>query len=170
MERLKVTIGETDFYIARFDPFAALRMFGDLQKEILPSVGHLIQAAFGGDAGDRSGRPIDQGALDAVADAALVDALRELSEKLNGAALEAWANRLLDPECISTTINGRDVKLAKDIRLMAFRDAGDILELMFHVIRHNFADFLLRWAVRSGPAQKLLAKLSDGSEPTSSKS
>ena len=170
MERLKVTIGETDFYIARFDPFTALRMFGDLQKEVLPSVGHLIQAAFGGQAEDRSGKAIDQPAVDAVADAGLVDALRELSEKLSGASLEAWANRLLDPECISATINGRDVKLTKDMRLMAFRDAGDILELMFHIIRHNYADFLVRWAGRSGPAQKLLAKLSDDSGKTSSKS
>ncbi|MBB2918334.1 phage tail assembly chaperone [Cupriavidus alkaliphilus] len=170
MERLKVTIGETAFYIARFDPFTALRMFGDLQKEILPAVGHLLQAAFGDEGGGKQGQPVDKEALDAAADAGLVEALRELSEKLNGAALEAWANRLLDPECVAVSINGRDAKLDKATRSMAFRDAGDILELMFHIIRFNFADFLLRWVGRSGPAQKLLARLSDGSETTSSKS
>lgn len=162
--RHQVTIGDVDFFIARFDPFTALRIFGDLQKEILPSVGHLMQAAFGE---DDKGRSLDQRALDAAADGALVEGFRELSGKLDGASLESWANRLLDPECITASINGQDAKLTREVRLMAFRDAGDILELMFHVIRHNFADFLLRWAGRIGPAQGLMARLSAGSDRTS---
>ncbi|KUE88884.1 hypothetical protein ASL20_09670 [Cupriavidus necator] len=167
-ERLHTKIGDTDFYIRKFDPFAGLRLLGDLQKDILPAVAHLVQAALGPEAPGMPGGGVDRDALNRAADAGLVEALRELSGKLGGASLEAWANRLLDPECITATINGRDVKLAADVRLMAFRDAGDILELMAQVIRYNFADFLLRWVGRIGPAQKLLGTLSAGSGPTSS--
>lgn len=152
---LTVTIGQSEFAIRRFDPFMALRLLGDLQRDILPALGNLMQGVLGSD--DEAG-----------AETGLADAVRELSGKLDGNALETWANRLLDPEFVTVIINGRDSKLTKDMRAMAFDDAGQIIELMVHIIRHNFADFFLRWAGRFGSVQGLKDKLSGASGPTSS--
>lgn len=161
--RKQVTIGETEYFIQRMDPFTALRVFGDLQRDILPAVGQLLQAAVGDDS-KPGPAPAD------LSDASIAQAITALSARLDGASLEAWAGRLLDPECIAVSLNGRDTKLTKDTRALVFRDAGEILELMAHVIHHNFADFLARWVGLSGSAQKLLGKLSDGSAPTSNRS
>lgn len=152
---LTVTIGQADFHIRRFDPFMALELLGDLQRDILPALGSLMSAVFAKDEGS-------------MPDAAIGDAVRELSTKLDGASLQRWANRLLDPEFVSFSINGRDAKLSRDKRDMAFDDAGQIIELMVHIIRHNFADFFLRWAGRFGSVQGLKDKLSAASGPTSS--
>lgn len=150
-----VTIGSSEFSIRRFDPFMALELLGDLQRDILPALGSLMAGVFG------KGE-------DAATDAAIADTVRELSTKLDGASLQRWANRLLDPEFVTVIINGRDSKLTKDMRAMAFDDAGQIIELMVHIIRHNFADFFLRWAGRFGSVQGLKDKLSAASGPTSS--
>ncbi|WP_082926294.1 phage tail assembly chaperone [Cupriavidus sp. D384] len=153
-------IGDVEFHVQKFDPFRALPMFFDLQREILPAAGHLLQA---------TDDPVTAGAVEAgiTGDDGLVQAFRALSEKLDGKTIMQWAERLLDEKHISVTINGRDTALDAATRLVAFRDPGDILELMYHVIRINFADFLLRWADRFGGAQKLRARLSAGSGMTS---
>ncbi|MCA7086048.1 hypothetical protein K7G19_20880 [Cupriavidus sp. DB3] len=158
---LTVPIGDTEFIIRKIDPFLALQIFGDLQRDILPAVGHLLEGVFA------EGKDVQ---VAAKTDAAVAEAVRELSSKLDGASLTAWADRLFNPEFIAVSINGRESKLTKEMRALAFRDAGDILELMFHVIRHNFADFFLRWAGRFGSVQGLAAKLSVGSGPTSNAS
>lgn len=155
-----VAIGDAEFMIRKIDPFVALRIFGDLQRDILPAVGHLLEGAFAGGQGAQA---------NATPDTTLSEAVRELSGKLDGAALEAWANRLLDPEFVAVSINGRESKLTREMRALAFRDAGDILELMFQIIRFNFADFFLRWAGRFGSVQGLAAKLSADSVPTSTR-
>jgi hypothetical protein len=155
-----VTIGDAEFMVRKIDPFVALRIFGDLQRDILPAVGHLLEGAFAAGQGGQG---------NATPDATLSEAVRELSAKLDGASLEAWANRLLDPEFVAVSINGRESKLTREMRTLAFRDAGDILELMFQIIRFNFADFFLRWAGRFGSVQGLAAKLSADSAPTSTR-
>lgn len=162
---LTVKIGDTEFIIRKIDPFLALQIFGDLQRDILPAVGHLLEGVFADDKGGEG-----TAKADAKADAAVAEAIRELSGKLDGASLAAWADRLFNPEFVAVSLNGRESKLTKEMRALAFRDAGDILELMFHIIRHNFADFFLRWAGRIGPVQGLAAKLSGGSGPTSNAS
>ncbi|MBY4945413.1 hypothetical protein K6V92_02085 [Cupriavidus respiraculi] len=156
-----VTIGDAEFMIRKMDPFLALRIFGDLQRDILPAVGHLLEGAFGGGAGTGG---------NAGQDATVAEAIRELSAKLDGASLEAWANRLLDPEFVAVSINGRESRLTKEMRALAFSDAGDILELMFQIIRLNFADFFLRWAGRFGSVQGLAETLSADSGATSKRS
>lgn len=160
MNAKKVTIGDVDFYITKIPPFEALPMFFDLQREVLPALGNLLSAF------DEKGTV----ASNAAADDGLVKAFRELSERLDGKTVQKWVNLLLTEQFIAVTINGRDERLNATTRNLAFGDLGDILELLYHVIRYNFADFLERWAGRSGLAQKLLAKLSDGSGATSNKS
>lgn len=150
-----VTIGENVFYVRRLDPFAGLKIFGDLQRDILPAAGQALQAVFSD--GGRGATEAREQLADLAAEQGMANALRELSSRLDGNALTAWANRLLDADHVSVTINGQDMKLTADVKLLAFRDPGDILELMAEVIKFNFADFLSRWADRFGPALSRLA-------------
>ncbi|HEX3161159.1 MAG TPA: hypothetical protein VHQ92_01150 [Pseudolabrys sp.] len=160
-----ITIGDTAFYIRKMDPFAALKVFGDLQRDILPAAGLILQSVFG-EGGVRGDATVRETIAEAAAEKGMADALTALSSRLDGNSLIAWANRLLDPDHIAVTINGRDAKLTADVKAMAFRDPGDILELMAEVIRYNFGDFLVRWAGRFGPALSKLAPPSGDSPKT----
>ena len=152
----EVTIGEVKFRITPFDPWAQLRMFGDLQKEILPHVGGMLSAAFGAADGQRD-------------EQAAVQAFRDLSANLSGATLEKWAKLLLDPDYVTFEMNrGEPARLTQVNFGMALPDFAAVLELMYHVGRVNFADPLSRWAGLSGLAQRAKAHLSASSGMTSS--
>lgn len=151
-----VDIGGITFRISPFDAFAQLRMFGDLQKEILPAVGGVLNVTLG------SEKDMDK------SDAAAIAAFRDLSSNFDGATLEKWANRLLQEEYITFEVPGQEPqKLSPHRRGEAFPDLSFLLELMFHVGKVNFAAPLARWAALSGVAQKLAAKLSENSAQTS---
>lgn len=155
----EVKIGETIFRITRFDPFTALALFGDLQRDVLPAVGGLLAAVFAGGPGQEASERDERAAI---------EAFRELSQQLGGQKLTAWADRLIDEDLVSFEIPGREpAKLSKANRGMAFQDFADILELLFHIVRFNFADPLVRWAGHIGPVRELLAKRSGDSAPTS---
>ncbi|CAB3637409.1 hypothetical protein CEY09_14900 [Achromobacter marplatensis] len=156
----EVAIGSTVFRISRFDPFRQLKLLGDLQKEALPAAGSMLTAVFGGDgaAGERDEK-------------AMLQAFRELSARLGGDALASWAERLIDPELVSFELAGREPqKLTSAHRGLAFADYAEILELLFHILEHNFAGPLVRWAGRFGPARAKLASLSGGSTQASNES
>src|SRR5690606_22092562 len=99
-------------------------------------------------------------------EAALADAIAKLSQRLDGKQLTAWANRLLTKDSISVEINGNLMPLDAAAKSMAFGEFTDILELLFHVIRVNFAGPLLVWVSRIGLAQKLQAAGQLGGTPT----
>lgn len=153
MKPTEVTINDTAFLIQPLDAFEALAVFGDLQKDILPAAGGLI-GLIGGEASEERD------------EAALADAIAKLSQRLDGKQLTAWANRLLTKDSISVEINGNLMPLDAAAKSMAFRGFTDILELLFHVIRVNFAGPLLAWASRIGLAQKLQAVGQLGGTPT----
>ena len=156
----EVTIGTTIFRISRFDPFRQLKLLGDLQKEVLPAAGSMMAAVFGG-----------EGEAQAKDEQAMLQAFRDLSARLGGDALAGWADRLIDAELVTFELAGRDPqKLTAAHRGMAFSDFSEILELLFHVLEHNFAGPLVRWAGRFGPAREKLAKLSAGSNQASNES
>lgn len=156
----EVTIGTTIFRISRFDPFRQLKLLGDLQKEVLPAAGSMMAAVFGG-----------EGEAQAKDEQAMLQAFRDLSARLGGDALAAWADRLIDAELVTFELAGRDPqKLTAAHRGMAFSDFSEILELLFHVLEHNFAGPLVHWAGRFGPARETLAKLSAGSNQASNES
>ncbi|WP_454691128.1 phage tail assembly chaperone [Achromobacter aloeverae] len=169
-------IGNTVFYITRFDPFKALEVFADLQRELLPAVGSVLSAALKSDGetgagAESNGAGAQRTALAAGDEAAIGLALSSLSSRFGSQAMMAWADRLIDPECVSFELEGRaPQKLDKAGRALAFQDYTEILILLWHVIRHNFATPLARWAGLSGPARKLMEKLSDGSGQTSNPS
>jgi len=144
MKPTEVTINETAFLIQPLDAFEALAVFGDLQKDILPAAGGLI-GLIGGEASEERD------------EAALADAIAKLSQRLDGKQLTAWANRLLTKDSISVEINGNLMPLDAAAKSMAFREFTDILELLFHVIKVNFAGPLAGWLNRLGLGQKLAA-------------
>lgn len=155
---VEVKVGEVLFRILPFDAFRQLRLFGDLQKEVLPSIGGVLNTAMAKDS-ERDDR-------------AVIDAFRELSMRFDGATLERWANLLLDPDYVSFEISGNrePSKLSPTNRGLALPDFAAVLELMFHVGRVNFAGPLTRWAALSGLAQKAAAYLPAGFATTSSTS
>lgn len=153
-----VEIAGIVFRITPFDAFTQLEMFGDLQKEILPAVGGVLNVTLASD----KDKAMDQ------SDTAAIAAFRELSGNFDGATLKKWANKLLQEEFITFEVPGNDPqKLSPIRRNEAFPDLSYLLELMFHVGKVNFAAPLARWAALSGVAQQLAAKLSAGSGQTS---
>src|SRR5690606_40485622 len=104
-----VTINDTAFLIQPLDAFEALAVFADLQKDILPAAGGLIDL-IGGEVNE------------ARDEAALADAIAKLSQRLDGKQLTAWANRLLTKDSISVEINGNLMPLDAAAKSMAFRE------------------------------------------------
>ncbi|HEL5025733.1 TPA: hypothetical protein UOA81_000902 [Stenotrophomonas maltophilia] len=155
MAKKEVQIGQTTFYLTTFAPRDQLRIFGDLQKELLPSVGTLFTAAAGKS-------EADDGELD---EAVLLGAIRSFSGSLDGKGLDAWCGRLIDAERVTYEKSGRDArKLTPGQMDDAFDDFGEILELLFEIIKLNFAGPLGRWLglFGSGLGEKL-GGLLDGS-------
>lgn len=147
MARKEVTIGATVFYLLTFAPRDQLRIFGDLQKELLPSLGGVLASAVG-KAGDDS--ELDEGAL--------MEAIRSFSGTLDGKGLDTWCDRLIDSERVTFEKGGKEAKkLTKSHMDEAFEDFAEILELLFHIIKLNFAGPLVRWLDLSGSG--LTAKL-----------
>ncbi|CAP41321.1 phage tail assembly chaperone [Bordetella petrii] len=154
----EITIGDTKFYIQRFDAFEALEIFGDLQRDILPAAGGALAAAFGAENGPRD-------------EQAMIQALRELSTTLDGKTLKAWADRLIVPDLVAYELpDAQPAKLDKRGRELAFQDFTEILELMFHVIKWNCEGPLGRWLDRFGAARAQMASLSASFAKTSSAS
>jgi len=154
----EVAIGDVTFYIQRFDPFTALELFGDLQRDVLPAAGSAAVAIFGDKDAERD-------------DAAMLQAFRELSSTLDGKTLKGWADRLIDPELVAYERDRGDVaKLDKRGRAEAFVDFTEILELMFHIIKWNCEGPLGRWLDRFGGVRERMASLSASLGKTSSES
>ncbi len=142
MARQEVVIGTTTFYLQTFAPRDALRIFGDLQKDLLPSLGGVLAAVASQDEGD-------------INPEALLTGIKSFSISLDGKALDAWCDRLIDSERVTYERNGKDArKLSKANMDEAFEDFAEILELLFHIIKLNFAGPLGRWLGLSGPGLK----------------
>lgn len=140
MKPTEVVINDTVFLISRMDAFDALAAFGDLQKDVLPAVGGL----FGAMSDD-----------DSKSEAAMGEAIANLSAKLDGKQLKYWCDRLLTKDSISVEINGTLQPLDAAVKSMVFHEFTDILELLFHVVKVNFAGPLVSWLNRAGLGQSL---------------
>lgn len=147
MKPVEVIVNDVTFIIHRMDAFDALAAFGDLQKDILPAIG----GAFGA---------LDN--ADDQAEAAMADAIAKLSKQLDGKQLKYWADRLLDKERVSAEVDGELKPLNAATRAEVFETFADILELMFHVIKLEFASPLAGWLDRLGldPSQMVKKGLS----------
>lgn len=143
IDRKEVPIGESVFYIRRFPPFIALEMLGDLQKQF---AGPLLAALDG-----------KEGASEEENRAALMAGFSKLSASMDGKTLRALAQRLLDKECISVSINGAEPRKLDDAAVaLSMRTSADVLQLCWAVITHNWAEVLSRLASPTGPAAAFL--------------
>ncbi|WP_406611915.1 phage tail assembly chaperone [Alcaligenes aquatilis] len=133
---VEVTVNDTIFLITPMDAFEALEVFGDLQKDLLPAVGELLSLSLGAQAEQ--------------AEVLMSGAIEKLSEKLSGRQLKQWTDRLINADSVAVSMNGRDMRLDAAARAMVFKEFTDILELLFHVLKVNFASPLGRWLSRSG--------------------
>jgi len=126
---------------------------------LLPSLGGVLAAVASQDEGDLNPD-------------ALLAGIKSFSISLDGKALDAWCDRLIDPERVAFERNGKDArKLSKANMDEAFEDFAEILELLFHIIKLNFAGPLGRWLGHSGPGLKeTLGGLLGGSSQSSSES
>lgn len=146
MRPVEFEVAGVTFYVDRMDAFEALSTFGDLQKDLLPSLGGLL-ALLGDD--------------DSASEDALSGAVAKLSQSLNGKQLEYWCDRLLTKDRVSVEVAGEVKKLDKATRLVVFESFTDILELLYHVIKMEFYAPLVSWLGRVGLGQKLQDALSD---------
>lgn len=147
MDTVEIEVSGVRFYYRRMDAFEALEALGDLQKEVLPSLGGLLTLI--GDTDD------DESA------AALSTSLERFSANLSGKQLRYWVDRLLSKDRVSVDIAGETKRLDVATRGQAFDSFTDIIELLTKVIKLEFADPLVSWASRAGLAQKFQGALSD---------
>lgn len=149
--RKEVTIGETTFFVEKFPAMLQIKIFGDLQKTLLPSFGKALSGLTADDGADKSGLENQ-----------FIDGIRELSQQLDGDSLTKLTETLLRSEYIAfqrdNHNNGNDTKLTKDKMNVAFEDMGEIVELLIFVLQLNFAPFFTKYLGRLGLEQKLTTK------------
>lgn len=154
--RHEVKIGDNSFYIRRYNPFMALEILGDLQKQFAgPFLGVLDGKAAG---------------TEGEGQAAMMAAFSKLSATIDGKTLRTLAKRLLDPDYISVSIDGAEPKKLDEITVgLAITSVGDLLQLCWEVISYNFAEVVARIASPTGPAGRFLKQNpSENSVPNSS--
>jgi len=110
--RVEHQVGSSTFYIRRFDPKLALRVFGDLQKSLLAPLLSIVDARTA------------EGTIDAATFAA---GLEKLSASLDGATLSAIADRILNPDFVSVSVAGGEPQKLTDGALNLALD-GDFVE------------------------------------------
>lgn len=130
----EVTINGNIFYIDRLNAFKQLEVFGDLQKDLLPALGGLMNSLGG----------------EGETEAALTESLTALSQNLTGKQLKYWCDRLLTKDSITVETDEGVRKLDQQTQNLVFSEFTDILELLYHVLRVNFSAPLANWANRIG--------------------
>jgi hypothetical protein len=131
--RHEVKVRNHVFFIRRFDPFTATEILGDLQRDF---AGPLL-------AGLGSNKPGEAGG----GTQALMGGLAELSSKMDGKKLRSWAERLLDPEVVSVSIDGGEAqKLTKVALAQSIDSSSELISLCFESVKFNFEDFRERWS------------------------
>lgn len=137
-QREQVTIGETVYYVKPFSAMEQIRIFGDLQKTILPSVGKLLNNT------DGKAENMDD----------FVAGLTSLSSQLDGAELVKLAKMLIQPELVTANNdrvnNGEDFKLTHNKFDDVFEDMSEIIELVIFILKLNFAPFFTKYLAQFG--------------------
>lgn len=140
----QITIGNTTFYLTRLPARQAAVILGDLQRDLLPSIGGLL------------GSMSEQ--KDAMSEEAITAAIERFSKNLDGARIDYWIDKLITPEMVSfEKDDGKVQKIGKINFDAAFDDAFAIYELLARIILFNFKEPLMAFLGRSGLEQKLRA-------------
>lgn len=142
----QIIIGETTFYVRKFSAMEQIKIFGDLQKTILPSVSKLI-----------TGKENEEANNDGFS-----QALAELSKRLDGNELIKLAQTLIKPDTVTVQrddlSNGEEFKLSHNKFDVVFTDMSDIIELLVFILRLNFESFFTKYLTRLGLGQSLAGK------------
>jgi hypothetical protein len=148
MQPTEFRIKDVTFYVDKFRARQGFIVLGELQKDLFPIIGGFFT----------------QGTTDVVGDAAKPDsgqdmaAFIEASSKINGAMLEKWMDKLINGDMVSFEKPGqRAQKISRQNFDDAFEDFTDIVQLLFEIIKLNFAGPLVRWLGHIGPGLNLKA-------------
>jgi proline dehydrogenase len=149
----EVTIGENTYFIRRFNPFVALEILGDLQKQF---AGPLISQLDGKESPkDADGNII----LNGETANNLMRSFESLSAKLDGKTLRNIAERLIDKEYISVSIGGDNPRqLNQTAQGLAFESVSDIFTLCWEILKFNYSEVITRLSSPTGPVRSLLRK------------
>ena len=147
------TIGDNIFYVRRFPPFQALEILGDLQKQF---AGPLISQIDGKESPrDAEGNIV----LNGEASKKLMESFTRISEKLDGKTLRNIAQTLIDPNCISVSINGDNPRrLDVAAQGLVLESVADIITICWEVLKFNYAEVITRISSPTGPARLLMRK------------
>ena len=140
--------GEYEFSIRMMNPFRAMKVLGDLQKMIIPTLGGAASALQ--DSSDNS---------EVVA--AIGGALSTIAENVDGDKLQLACNLLLDPDYIAVKEKGSKsfVSVSHDDLAAIFTGRPwDMLALCYKIFEVNFLDFSTSSSVPTG-VQKALSEI-----------
>lgn len=138
MEPTEFQIKDVTFYVDKFRPRQGFILLGDLQKELLPVMGGFFSK---------------EGEADEMA--AFVAASAKIDSKL----LEKWMDKLITGDTVSfeRADQHKPQKINKQNFDDAFEDFTDIAQLLFEIIKLNFAGPLVQWLGHIGPGLNLKA-------------
>lgn len=160
MARQEIQIGESTFFVQKFSVMDQIRIFGDLQKTLVPSLGKMF-GMFGASTPEKANA--DQ--LTDLAKKSAVEfseGLQQLSQQLSGAELVKLVDMLVKPELVTVQRddfnNGTDKKLQKNDFDLVFDDMSEIIELVIFILRLNFESFFMKFLARLGSEQEGVKK------------
>ncbi|EDJ87765.1 hypothetical protein CGSHi22121_00962 [Haemophilus influenzae 22.1-21] len=114
MARSEIQIGESTFFVQKFSVMDQLRIFGDLQKTLVPSLAKVIGFS---DEKPKDATSAQLAELAQKSAANFAQGLQDLSQLLSGQELVKLADMLIKPELVTVQRddfnNGTDKNLAK---------------------------------------------------------
>ncbi|MEX4662715.1 hypothetical protein MY639_00350 [Haemophilus influenzae] len=159
MARSEIQIGESTFFVQKFSVMDQLRIFGDLQKTLVPSLAKVIGFS---DEKPKDATSAQLAELAQKSAANFAQGLQDLSQQLSGAELVKLADMLIKPELVTVQRddfnNGTDKKLSKTDFDLVFDDMSELIELVIFILQLNFSSFFTKFLARLGSVQELVKK------------
>ncbi|OBW92980.1 phage tail assembly chaperone [Gallibacterium salpingitidis] len=160
MARQDVQIGASTFFVQKFSAMEQLRIFGDLQKSLVPALAKIIGIAEGETPKNATPEQLAEMAKQSAVN--FTEGLQQLSSQLSGVELLKLADMLIKPELVTVQRddfnNGIDKKLHKNDFDLVFDDFSEIIELVIFILRLNFEPFFTKYLARLGSVQEYLKK------------
>ncbi|HHV6870618.1 TPA: phage tail assembly chaperone [Haemophilus influenzae] len=159
MARSEIQIGESTFFVQKFSVMDQLRIFGDLQKTLVPSLAKVIGFS---DEKPKDATSAQLAELAQKSAANFAQGLQDLSQQLSGPDLVKLADMLIKPELVTVQRddfnNGTDKKLSKTDFDLVFDDMSELIELVIFILQLNFSSFFTKFLARLGSVQELVKK------------
>lgn len=155
--RKEIQIGQSTFFVQKFSVMDQLRIFGDLQKTLVPSLAKVIGFS---DEKPKDATSAQLAELAQKSAANFAQGLQDLSQQLSGAELVKLADMLIKPELVAVQRddfnNGTDKKLNKVDFDAVFDDMSELIELVIFILELNFSSFFTKFLARLGSVQELV--------------